>query len=223
MPTSDLQNITPIISVLHTLAPKSVLDIGCGFGKYGALMREYLDVWHGRIKKADWQTRIEAIEGFGDYKNPLWEVFDHVHMGDARELLPTLGHFDAILIADVIEHFELDAAKLLAAQCLEHADVLMISTPREFYPQQESSGNVLEIHRCLFTAQDFPSTAHVVTLPGLACNIFVASHKPLPEEILYCGDANNVLYLRSRNRLKRFGVLGYPFSAMLRQLARVFA
>src|SRR5579872_3797635 len=108
MPTSDLQNITPIISVLHTLAPKSVLDIGCGFGKYGALAREYLDVWHGRIQRDQWQTRIEAIEGFAGYRNPLWDIFDCVHLGDARELLVTLGKFDVILIADVIEHFELD-------------------------------------------------------------------------------------------------------------------
>src|SRR5216684_559909 len=127
MATSDPQNISSVISILHVLAPKSVLEIGCGFGKYGALMREYLDVWHGRVQRADWKTRLEAIEGFSGYRSPLWDTFDYVHIGD------------------VIEHLEHADARALTSEALQHADVLIISTPKDFYPQQESSGNTLQI------------------------------------------------------------------------------
>ncbi len=111
-------------------------------------------------------------------------------------MLATLDHFDVVLIADVIEHLEHSDARALTTEALEHADMLIISTPKDFYPQQESSGNVLQIHRCLFDARDFPPGIHLVTLPGLACNIYVASRQPLPRLALYCGDANNVMYLR---------------------------
>ena len=30
------------------LKPFSILDIGSGFGKYGVLCREYLELWDGR-------------------------------------------------------------------------------------------------------------------------------------------------------------------------------
>ncbi len=186
-------------------------------------MREYLDVWHGRVQRADWKTRLEAIEGFSGYRSPLWDTFNYVHIGDARQVLATLDHFDVILIADVIEHLEHSDARALTSEALQHADVLIISTPKDFYPQQESSGNALQIHRCLFDARDFPPGIHLVTLPGLACNIYVASHKPLSRQTLYCGNANNVLYLRSRYRLRHLGVLGYPLSAGLRLLARWLA
>jgi len=49
MPTSDLYNITPILTIISNLKPKKILDVGCGFGKYGLLMREYLEVWQERL------------------------------------------------------------------------------------------------------------------------------------------------------------------------------
>ena len=50
MPTSDMHNIVPILTIMQHLQPRSVLDIGCGFGKYGVLLREYLDIWHERLE-----------------------------------------------------------------------------------------------------------------------------------------------------------------------------
>ncbi len=71
MPTSDLHNIAPVISVMSRLNPRSVLDIGCGFGKYGVLLREYLDVAHGRVDRETWEVRLEAIDAFAGYQNEL--------------------------------------------------------------------------------------------------------------------------------------------------------
>jgi hypothetical protein len=45
MPTSDVCNVPSILTVVGNLQPQSILDIGCGFGKYGMLMREYLELW----------------------------------------------------------------------------------------------------------------------------------------------------------------------------------
>ena len=61
MGTSNWQNISYCVGVLRRLKPASVLDVGTGFGRWGVLCREFLDVWEGREARSLWQTRIEGI------------------------------------------------------------------------------------------------------------------------------------------------------------------
>ena len=224
MPTSDHHNITPVLTIAQNLRPASVLEIGCGFGKYGVLLREYLDIWHERYERTTWRTRIEAVEAFPAYRTPVWDyVYDRVHLGDAAAVVPTLGRYDLILACDVVEHLDKPAAVRLVDACLDHAAVLIISTPREFYAQDEHNLNPFEVHRCLWTAADFPAGTYVATVGVLSCDVFVASRTPLSEAVLYPADPRDVLYLRSRNRLKRLGAPGWLLSRMLRWLNRALA
>ena len=66
MPTSVPYCVPVIASIARQLRPKSVLDVGVGFGKYGYLFREYLDVWDMHsvrdYERRRWTTRIEGIE-----------------------------------------------------------------------------------------------------------------------------------------------------------------
>lgn len=217
MPTSDLYNIHPVVTAIQQLEPSSVLDVGCGFGKYGVLLREYLDVWHSRVQPDEWTIRVEAIEGFDGYRNPLWDfVYDKVHGGDALTLIHDLGSFDVILIADVIEHFEKAAAQELVGSSLDRARAVVISTPRHFFAQGASNENPYEIHRCLWSAADFPSDTHVRTIPALSCNVYVASRSPLPR--FYPVVPEDFLYLRSREKLKRLGPVGWLIARTVRAL-----
>jgi hypothetical protein len=221
MPTSDVHNIVPILSILQNLQPESILDIGCGFGKYGVLLREYLDIWHERLGPQQWQVRLEAIDAFPKYRNPIWDyVYQAIHIGCAQDLLPTLGFYDVILIADVIEHLERVEAKELVQQSLSKSRVVVISTPREFFAQTDTNHNPFEIHRILWTAADFPKNCHLKTITALSCNLFVASREPLPWRATYMADLRNVLYLRSRHKLRRLGPLSRPLAMMLRSLNR---
>jgi 2-polyprenyl-3-methyl-5-hydroxy-6-metoxy-1,4-benzoquinol methylase len=224
MPTSDVHNIVPILTVIQGLRPRSVLDIGCGFGKYGVLLREYLDVWQERLSAETWQVRLEAIDAFSAYRNPIWDyIYQKVHIGQAQTIVPRLGDFDVILIADVIEHLEHDQAVELVDRSLAKCRGLIVSTPKEFYPQEDTNDNPYETHRILWTRSDFPHGTHVRTIPGLACNIFVASRRPIPWQATYVADLRNVLYLRSRNKLRKFGRLAWPVSTTLRWLNRLLA
>ena len=63
MPSSLPDFIPTIIKTVMSRNPKSVLDIGVGFGKWGYLFREYLDVYHGRVFKEDWLVNIEGEIG----------------------------------------------------------------------------------------------------------------------------------------------------------------
>jgi SAM-dependent methyltransferase len=220
MPTSDHHNINTIVSVITALRPKSALDLGCGFGKYGLLMREYLDVWQERLDRRDWTINLEAIEGCERYKSPVLDhVYNKVHYGDACSVLPQMGRFDLILIADVIEHFEKAVARSLIVECFKHTGVVIVSTPVDFFPQGASFGNEYERHRCVFTSADFPTQVYVRTIRMMG-NIFVASTEPLPAGVFDVTNGTGYVYLRSRMKLGNFGL---PLSLGLRALCRLLA
>ena len=65
MPSSAPNQINQIVQLMMIVKPQSLLDIGIGFGKFGFLAREYLELWDRRNKYDDWQRRIDGIEAKG--------------------------------------------------------------------------------------------------------------------------------------------------------------
>ncbi len=156
MGVSDASNLPFVATELQRLNPKSILDVGVGFGKWGVVAREYLEAWQGRFRREDRQVRIEGIEIFEDYRNPVWDaVYDRVHIGDALALVETLGHFDVAIICDVIEHIDKPTGLKLLRGLLNTCDTVILTTPLSFWPQQEEHGNVHEKHVSLWQPEDF--------------------------------------------------------------------
>ena len=78
MPSSAPTLLTPVMSLVMSMHPRSVLDVGCGLGKWGALCREYLD-WWGPGATGRRRTRIDAVEIHAPYLGALhWAVYDEV-------------------------------------------------------------------------------------------------------------------------------------------------
>lgn len=218
MPTSDPHNLNAIVSIALNLAPTRILDVGCGFGKYGVLLREYLDVWHGRFEPADWRVHIEGIEAWERYRSPVHDyVYNKVHYATAQEVLGGLDPFDLVLISDVIEHLEIEEARALVRRSLDLARAVVVSTPYEFCGQEELNDNPYQRHRCLFRRSDFPEEARVRSFRVLSDEIFVASREPLPDSVLDLTTPTDYLYLRSR---KKLGPVGLPVSVVMRALNR---
>jgi hypothetical protein len=67
MPSSSWKHISKTIEQIWDISPTSVLDIGIGFGKWGFLLREYLEVCQGRYQKSEWCIKIDGIEIFEPY------------------------------------------------------------------------------------------------------------------------------------------------------------
>lgn len=162
MPSSDWKQIGDVVDVIAQINPRTILEIGIGFGKWGILCREYFEINRGNYAKKDWQIKMEGIEIFEPYRCPNWDyAYDCVHLGNAVKIIDGLGHYDLVICCDVIEHFEKDAGKAFLEKMLNHGRYVIITSPRMKYPQGALFGNDSECHLSQWTRQDFKKIPHL--------------------------------------------------------------
>ena len=157
MPTSFYQAIPSILDEILKEKPNSILDIGVGFGKYGLIIREVLDLPFERYRKDQWLINIDGIEAFEKYKNPIHDyIYNKIYYGDASEVIKKLPKYDCILLIDVLEHFEKEEGKKFINELMKHVNKsLIISTPRYPAEQEEYLGNKYEAHKSKWSIIDF--------------------------------------------------------------------
>lgn len=180
MPTSLLAAAPAIVHLVET-APggRRILDIGPGHGKYGLLLREYLN------RKPERLVAVEAHRPYlEEWGGRLAAIYDDVVEADGLDLgspdplpvrmtarenrvfgsavLPVdfLEGFDLLLLVDVIEHFEKDRALELLDR---FPGRVVISTPRDFFVSVP--GHPTEEHVSHWTREDFDA------IPGRAVEL----------------------------------------------------
>src|SRR6266498_1250831 len=89
------QQIPVVLYVVERLAPRTVLDVGKGFGKYGFLIHEYAGIPEsrrldpGKTLAEQSDVVIDAVEIQPDYMFPhLPHLYREVMLGDITELYP---------------------------------------------------------------------------------------------------------------------------------------
>jgi len=149
MPSSHLLQINEIVQLIFLSKPESVLDVGVGFGKYGVLAREYLELWDGRGRYNEWKRRIDGIEVFKEYLTPLHDyVYDNIYTGNALDVIPGLDvTYDLILLIDVLEHFTHDEGLKLLEVCQKKSRNFLVSTPKDIGAQEGAFNNPYEAHK----------------------------------------------------------------------------
>ena len=164
MPTSDVAQIPFIVTCVQVVRPRSVLDLGFGFGKYGFLLREYIDVCAEMDSSARLDTkhklgeqskiRIDGVEGCTEYITPVQRlIYDNVAESNVLEFCSTLPdqQYDCCLLIDVIEHLTPPDGARLLHEMRRVARCAIVTTPKYFYPQGELFGNPLERHLCVWS------------------------------------------------------------------------
>lgn len=181
MPTSHPDQLNEIVRLIMLADPKMLLDVGVGFGKYGLLAREYLELWDGRERYRQWSRRIDGIEAFGGYLTPVHDfVYNRVYVGDALEVLPALDHhYDLALLIDVLEHFDYEDGRRLLSECRRRARNLLVSTPKRVGAQREAFGNPYETHRFEWQRRHLTSFGDAFFVPNAhSINVFLGEDAP---------------------------------------------
>jgi hypothetical protein len=149
MPTSHSGQINTIVEIITEINPSSILDIGVGYGKYGFLSREYLDISNNKDQYNSRRVIIHGIEGFPEYITDLQRmIYDDIFIGDALQVVDKLEkQYDLILLMDVFEHFSYDDGLALLKKLTAKGKYVLISTPKLMSEQGAEFGNVYETHR----------------------------------------------------------------------------
>jgi hypothetical protein len=198
MPTSNISQVVKIMEVIKMANPVSILDIGVGFGKYGFLAREYLELWDGSDCYKTWRRRIDGIEIFSGYITPVHHfIYNEIYIGNTLEILPNITEkYDLILLIDVIEHFTFEEGMTLLNLAKARAKTVLISTPKHIGVQGSVFGNSFETHKFQWEKSNFSNFRQ---------NYFIKDR----ESIIVClGEFATKLH---ESRLNRFIGKALPF------------
>src|SRR4029434_7034396 len=102
MPIGSYAAVPPLVQSLLQGQPRSVLDLGMGFGGGGVLVRQWLDQG-----VRPWKTFLAGVEAWPDYRNPVWDLYNVIYAQTIERFLASSDEtFDCVLFCDVLEHFE---------------------------------------------------------------------------------------------------------------------
>lgn len=185
MPTSQHFQISKIIDLVINLDPKSILDIGIGFGKYGVLCREYLELYDGREDYHHFLRRIDGIEIFKDYITPLHKfIYSNLYIGDALKLVEKINFsYDLVLVIDVLEHFSKTKGRRLLKKLLAKNKGIIISVPKNIGAPKAAFNNIYETHRSSWTKKDFLQFGSCLFIPDYVSNIVFLGPKSEVEKL----------------------------------------
>ena len=182
MPTSSSYLLTPVISFTGWLSPQSVLDVGCGYGQWGMLLRQHIDYpWEIHAGSPRWSRRIDGIEAWEPYRNPLWEfAYDKVVVKEATSALSAIGSdaYELALCVEVLEHMEVEPGRELLDHLRRVSRHVLITTPDLPLLQSEVCGNPFETHHAWWSWAALKEAGAVGRLPASGATIALFSKCP---------------------------------------------
>lgn len=193
MGTSNWQNISEGIELIRAIDPNSILDIGVGFGRWGILCREFLDIWNGNIYKDQWERVIDGVEVFSNIITDYHKYFyNNVYISEAYTfLLNQSQKYDLIIVGDVLEHFDKLEGRNFLELCIKNSGYCMLNVPiGNNWEQDTLYGNSYEQHKSIWLEEDFDEFQpciinYYLDYLGRKYNSYIFSSKDKSDNIFY--------------------------------------
>src|SRR3989344_1175191 len=153
-PPASLPFTYPWIIKKHLTSGSSILDIGCGDGKFIA-----------HIIKKDPTIRLYGVDLFDPYIDTARESRDYkkIFKQDVRKIKFPKRSFDIVLASQVVEHLKKDDALSLIKNMENIASMkVIIGTPNGYFPRGEFENNKLQKHLSAWNVTDFKKLGYTV-------------------------------------------------------------
>jgi len=162
MPSSAPDHIPAVLKHVMKLQPKRVLDVGVGYGKWGFLLREYLESWNDRVHPEDWEITITGVEVWEPYTRLPWmrEIYTNMVIQDVRVWIQgRVFHelqYDVAICGDVLEHMPKEDAIQVLNALLGLCGEVIVNVPigKEWLNNQIVDGNPYEKHQCAWEHEE---------------------------------------------------------------------
>ncbi len=134
---------------------RSVVDVGCGRGIVGSLLRIY--------REPDRIVGIDLFEPYLDFCRKLG-VYDGLTRHDLETAsLPFKDkEFDLSVALEVIEHLPKQSGRTLMGELERISEMVIVSTPNRYFHQDPYDGNSLQKHLSRWTVQDLKTKGYKV-------------------------------------------------------------
>lgn len=171
----------------------SVLDLGAGRGVVGALMQVYRE-----------PSSLHGVEIHKPYAEFASRFYTSVTVGDALDALSTFpsDSFEIVTCFEMIEHLPKERGYKLLREMERVGQIVFLSTPAKFFPQEEYDDNVHQRHLSLWTAREFRKHGYRVRGFGKAQWLF-----GLAASILFPRWCANIFAWKVRNEQRRWRFL----------------
>lgn len=164
--SSTIHSTEFVVAKMRERKPRSILDVGCGWGRWGFLAREFLELWEHNYQRDQWRVRIDAIDVHDGTWTPVHSfIYDHLYKADVR-FFETSQRYDLVIACDVLEHIPKPAGVALVNRFREAGSSLVIGVPLgDRWPLYDGfDGNDFAGHVCHWFVDDLPDAEHVETL-----------------------------------------------------------
>lgn len=139
-----------MVDFIQRVGARSVLDLGVGYGLNGATLVNYFGanpntgVIYPRSAGNDF--RVHGVEVFPAYRNPMWDLYVEVVIGNIKDWLHLCEQVDAVVCNDVFEHLP----KHVGEEILRRSKTLFVGVCQEM-GQGTVYGNPHEAHTTVWT------------------------------------------------------------------------